>query len=307
MRRLVTAFALCAPIALAAAATALVITSGDGTGNTTAPSPDPGWSNVGTRYGAFGAVYLGNGWVLTAHHVSAGDTNFGGTLYPMVPGSNVQLSNPDSSLADLDLYHLYPPYPPLPALTISSTPPATATELILIGYGCLRGDPTTWNPAGPGPTYDGFLWGAAGTMRWGTNTVQLVPELPLFETALGTQLFATVFDESGPLHTPHEAQGASGDSGGAVFAWNGSSYELAGILVGIAGYEDQPPQTALYGNYTLPADLSVYRDEIITTMPEPSGALWAGAALAAALARLSAGTRRACRGTGCAASSPRRA
>jgi hypothetical protein len=128
----------------------------------------------------------------------------------------VQLHNPDTSLADLDLYHLYPPYPELPALTISSTPPPVTTDLILIGYGRNRGDPTTWNPPGPGPTYDGYQWGVGGTMRWGTNTVQLVPELALLETAFGTQLFVSVFDESGPLHTTHEAQGASGDSGGAA-------------------------------------------------------------------------------------------
>jgi hypothetical protein len=34
-------------------------------------------------------------------------------------------------------------------------------------------------------------------------------------------------------------------------------------------YDGQPSETALYGNYTAPADLSVYRDEIVTTMPEP--------------------------------------
>jgi hypothetical protein len=43
----------------AAGAAAVIIDSGDGTGNTSAPSPDPGFANVGTRYSAYGAVYIG--------------------------------------------------------------------------------------------------------------------------------------------------------------------------------------------------------------------------------------------------------
>ena len=57
---------------LTGAASAVIIDSSDGTGNTAAPSPDPGWSYVGTR-GGLTAVYLGDGWVLTANHVGAGD------------------------------------------------------------------------------------------------------------------------------------------------------------------------------------------------------------------------------------------
>jgi hypothetical protein len=279
-------FALGLSLALAAPAPAVIIDSGNGTGNVTAPSPDPGWGNVGSCNG-LSCVYLGDGWVLTANHVGAGNGVFGGITYPWVPGSDLQLHNPNNSLADLRMFEIYPPYPPLPALTISSIAPLAGTSLILIGNGRDRGAATSWDPdPGPPPSsIDGYFWALTGSKRWGTNTVQLVPELPVFESDLGTQLFATVFDQSGTNHTTHESQAAVGDSGGAAFAWNGSSYELAGILIAISTFQNQPAETALYGNYTLPADLSVYRNEIVATMPEPAGGLWIGLALVAALAR----------------------
>ena len=43
---------------------------GDGTGNVTAPPDDPGWDHLGTKGGTT-VVYVGNRWVLTAHHVGA--------------------------------------------------------------------------------------------------------------------------------------------------------------------------------------------------------------------------------------------
>ena len=301
------------PLAIAAAAPAVIIDSANGAGNTSAPSPDPGFGNVGICNG-LSCVYLSDGWVLTANHVGAADATFGGVTYPWLAGSGVRLHNPNSSFADLALFRLQFPYPPLSALSIaSSTATSSATHpLYLIGNGRNRGAATTWNPCGPG-SFSGWSWGAGSAIRWGTNRVEVSQA---FEPAFGTWVFGTVFDDSGFSVTAYEAQGAVGDSGGAVFAWTGSSYELAGIVIGITTFvvpanppncpvdEPQPAETSIYGNETLAADLSVYRDEIVATMPEPAGGLWAGAAL---LAWLSAGTRRACRGTGCAASSPPRA
>ena len=313
--------ALVLPLAITAVASAVIIDSGIGTGNTTAPSPDPGWSNVGIC-NFLSCVYLGNGWVLTANHVGAGDAYFGGVQYPWVTGTDVRLHNPDNSLADLRMFTIYPPYPPLPSLAIRSTTPGNNAALTLIGNGRNRGSATTWNPC-VGGSYDGYQWGPAATMRWGTNRREIAQQFSVF---FGTWVFGTEFDENGPGHTTHEAQGATGDSGGAAFALNGTTYELAGILIGIGtlGFgangqcpeENQPAETALYGNATYAADLSIYHDEIVETMPEPDGGLFAGAVLLAMLSRRitafglirpTAGTRRACRGTGCAASSPPRA
>jgi hypothetical protein len=98
-----------------------------------------------------------------------------------------------------------------------------------------------------------------------------------------TLSFFTLFDEPGfPGYTADEAQGAPGDSGGALFAKQGSTWELAGILFVIGIYEGQAANSALYGNSTGAADLSFYRDDImqITAVPEPAGSLLLGAGLA---------------------------
>ena len=47
--------------------------------------------NLGVR-GGLSAIYLGNGVVLTANHVGAGDVSFGGTVYPYLPGTAVRLA-----------------------------------------------------------------------------------------------------------------------------------------------------------------------------------------------------------------------
>ena len=78
------------------AAKAVLIAGPDGSINTTAPSPDPGFDNVGIVNGLTG-VYVRNGWVLTANHVGIGDLILGGpggTSYEAVPGSAVRFDTP---------------------------------------------------------------------------------------------------------------------------------------------------------------------------------------------------------------------
>jgi hypothetical protein len=99
-----------------------------------------------------------------------------------------------------------------------------------------------------------------------------------------TESIQTVFDSAG---SAHEAAATVGDSGGALFVWDGSAWRLGGILYAIGALFDQPPQTTLYGNTTYGADLSSYREQIqdVIATPEPCGALWPGVAAVAALAR----------------------
>lgn len=274
-------------LGLAAAASAVIIDSGDGTGNVTAPVPDPGWSYVGTR-GGLTVVYLGGSFVLTANHVGAGDVVLEGTPYTFVPGTAVQLHNTDMSLADLLMFQIHPQPPSLPPLPIWSDPdnsPPNGTELILIGHGRNRGPATSFD-CGEGPS-SGYEWGPGHAMRWGTNFVDDEAPLPVFNT----EAFATFFNAAG---SAHEAQAATGDSGGAAFAWTGTQWELAGILYAIGLCPDQPAATALYENSTYAANLFVYRDEIqgVIAMPEPSGGPWAGGLLVAALGAASRSPRR---------------
>jgi hypothetical protein len=268
------------PLLCAQASLAVIIETGDGTGNTSAPSPDPGWDYVGRR-GAPTAVYLGDGWVLTANHVGSGAVVLDGISYPAVPGSETRISNPDSSLADLIVFAISP-YPAWPLLPIATTTPTVGTDVVLIGRGRDRGLATSWDPNGPPPPgpYAGYEWDTTRTIRWGTNQIASIPAAPVLDTFSIT----TAFDAGA---TPHEAMAADGDSGGALFVDNGGSWELAGLMFAIAGYSGQPPETALYGNLTYSADLAFYRDDILDVigLPEPVGALPVGALLVAGLAR----------------------
>src|SRR5207244_7807768 len=102
-----------------------------------APFPDPTLDCVGTR-GGLSAIYVGNGVVLTANHVGAGDVAFAGTLYRYVPGSAVRLTNLDGTYADLLMFEIYPK-PDLPALPIDPVRPASQSLLLVAGNGLDRG------------------------------------------------------------------------------------------------------------------------------------------------------------------------
>jgi hypothetical protein len=67
-----------------------------------------------------------------------------------------------------------------------------------------------------------------------------------------------------------EAQGATYDSGGGVFTGTASDVELAGIMITVANYNNQPAGTAVFGDATYIADLSAYRDQINQVIPEPA-------------------------------------
>lgn len=259
-------------------ANAVLIDSGDGTGNTSAPSPDPGWDHVGILWGNT-AVYIGDGCVLTPSHVSAGPVDFGGTVYPEVPGSAVRMSNGDGTNADLVVFAV-DPAPPLPVLPISGSPPPLGAPVVLVGHGRNRGAAILWDPPWDGPEIGGYEWAPGKTLRWGKNRVDEFPQ----SKVLNTWAFNTLFDQN--VRRP-EAQAALGDSGGAVFRRKGATWELDGLLFALTTYPGQPAETSLYGQPSHAADLSFYRDQIlgVECLPEPSGGLPAGLLALGALAR----------------------
>ncbi len=237
---------------LSVPAAALVLESGDGQGNTTAPADDPGWAYVGRVAGPSG-IYLGNGWMLTANHVTVSDPEIEGVVYPVVPGTTVQLHNPDSSLADLKVFRI-DPSPNLPLLPIRTTTPPNNTNLTFIGVGRARGAATSWMGV------SGYFWSLFGGKRWGTNKVTGTG------TASGTFAFSASFTQiPGGGSTTYEAMGADGDSGGATFVKNTSTnqWELAGVMIAISTFVGQPVETSLFGDATWSADLSQYRGQLI--------------------------------------------
>lgn len=267
-----------------AQARAVIVAGGDGTQNTTAPTDDPGWANVGLLNGATG-VYIGsysNGyWVLTATHVGLGNITLGGTTYNAVGGSGVQIGG--------DLYAFrIATNPSLPNLSLSLTRPANGSEGILIGEGLNRAaslttwyvdtgvNPYTWSTTTfpeADATAGGYFYGSGNTMRWGSNTIDGAASYNV-----GTGATTGLLMDFDPI--VGEAQGAPGDSGGALFFKNGSTWELAGILSAISTFSGstppngQPGSTAVFGNLTIAVDLSSYSGALGAVIPIPEPATW---------------------------------
>ena len=243
-----------------------------GDGNETSPFGFAGWDYVGSVNGLSG-VYLGDGWVLTAHHVGPGDFELEGTTYHWLPGTDVRLQNTDGSPADLVIFSIYPYPVDLPPLALRSEPPVVGDFVIMVGCGRNRGEPTSWDPNGeafPPPELEGWTWGPDRHKIWGTNNVDGFPGSKI----LGTVAFYTSFD--GDKIFP-EAQVTDGDSGGALFIVSGTTVELAGLLYAQAASPGQPEDTSVFSNLSIAARIDFYYDDIqaAKALPEPQhGLLW---------------------------------
>jgi len=242
---------------VAAPAGAVLIASGDGTGNVSAPPDDPGFANAGVLSNN-SSVYLGNGWVLTANHVSVNPVTLGGVAHAPVPGTTIRLEHTAGVYTDLKLFRLVTD-PGLPALSIATATPAGNEPVVMMGHGRNRGAATSWNG------HDGWSWGSGRTMRWGTNRVTLTG-LNLVISGSTVRSFSLEFDDDGGV--TDEAVAATGDSGGPVFVDNGPGFDLAGLIFAVYSYVGQPLYTSLFGNGSYVADLSYYRSQIVAITAE---------------------------------------
>ncbi len=277
-RRLIPFF-----LALSHPAAAVVVASGGP--NNTAPGGQPFFSNVGSL-GSASAVYLSDGWVMTANHVASSlpaSVSFGGIPYTTVPGSFQRLGNdaPLTTFTDIVLFRLNAP-PPLPAVSLSAATPTVGSQVMMVGNGRIQNSETYWNRtviAGDGndtwvetteplSNISGFQTTTSHELRWGENVVN--DDNFVVNIGQGDVVsFSTQFDNTG---LTQEAQAVSGDSGGAVFSFNGSSWELSGMMYAVSEYETQPggADSAVFGVQTAIADLSYYRGRILNIIPEPS-------------------------------------
>ncbi|MDJ0848314.1 MAG: hypothetical protein QNK04_08060 [Myxococcota bacterium] len=235
-----------------AVAAALVVASGD-PATEQAPEPDFGWAHVGRLGGEGGvsAVYLGEGWVLTAGHAGIGKLELGEAIHRPVPASRVVLLAPGGSGArsDLALFRIESA-PPLPRLELTERTPGRGTRILLVGFGFGRGEPLEAR---------GFRWAPPRGKRWGTNRVSGQPVDVAGPGNTITRCFRTDFSRHG---TPQEAHATPGDSGGGVFTKTADGWRLAGIMVAVSRDEGQPGGTSLFGNTLSIADLSAYAVQI---------------------------------------------
>jgi hypothetical protein len=280
----------------AAPAQAVIIQTTSGTNNTTAPADDPGWKNVSIR-GNGTAVYLGDGWVLTANHVTGGNMTFNGQTFSEVPGTAFALTNNGvggkTAYTDLKLLQINGIPTGVSPVSIAATTPATGTAVTMIGGGRDRGaftqwsvntstTPWTWTEVPSGGNAAGYKTLSTRSLRWGTNAVSgtgqwissdgrdVLTTLTTFDFAAGTS----------------EAQAVVGDSGGPMFVKNGGQWQLAGIMITVDAYSGQPSPglTAVFTTNTYMADLSFYRSQIMAVVPEPDAGTLAGVALVVAAA-----------------------
>ena len=268
---------------------AIVIYGGTGGENATDPGGGLPWANVGSLNGATGVylgVYGGVPWALTAAHVGAGTLQLESGSFAAA-GPAVSIRNPDNSATDLAAFPLTST-PLLTNLSLASATPAPNSIVLLIGNGSREtGSLLYWNvkedPNGPGTsdtwtTLDsstgsnrsGYALGTSGK-RWGEALYKNT-----FDYTLGsvTQTgVATLF-----VGATGYSQAAGGDSGGAIFFHNGTSWGLLGIISAVGTLENQPANTAVTFNQTLGVSLPAYQTALLAAIPEPGHyALGAGA------------------------------
>lgn len=272
------AIALAALLVFPPVTRAIVIAGGDGTQNFSAPADDPGFANVASN-GVYLGNYGGNYWAITATHVGAGDMVLGGLTYNYVPGSAVTVLNSDSSASDLTLFRISGD-PGLATLALAGTNPGTNAVVRFVGDG-LKEDaftqwtintatnPDTWTVVGSGGDAGGYTEVSGTGMRWGDAVVAGATTVGI--SGRTTATFYTEF-----LNVAGSTQGATGDSGGAVFYKTGGTWYLAGIMSAVGTYNNgttpdgQPANTAVFTNLTFAASMADYSGFIATAIPEPS-------------------------------------
>lgn len=283
---------------VAGTARGLVINGGTGTENFTAPpgTGNPGFANVGDN-GIYLGNYSGQFWVLTVTHIGAGSIVLNGNTYPAVSGSSIIVRNQDNSTTDLTLFRIASD-PGLPNLTLlSGANPALNSTIRMVGDGRTEGASTftqwgiTTNPganddvwtAGAGTDKSGYTTVAGAGMRWGDSRMSGTASYDI-GTGVTSSFYMNYTSAAG------RTMAQVGDSGGAAFYFNSgnSTWYLAGVLGAIGTFgsgqspDNQPANTAVFGNVTLAASIPSYHSFITTAIPEPS----TYAALAGALALL---------------------
>ena len=265
-----------------------VVVASNPHGNTSAPTgtgsqpTDPGFKYVGQVNGSTG-VYLGNNWVLTANHVGAGNFTLGATTYSYDATNSYQIGGVDLRLFKINTGPAFTP------LQVATTTPSISDDVTMIGAGRkptsttattwhvdTTTDPASWDwDTSPFPaantTKSGFTTNTTKEVRWGTNEVESIVTGVTYHSYAAMDMIATDFDETGG--TAFEAQAVLNDSGSGVFAYQGSGWKLAGTIVTVANFNNQPngSKSALYGNLTYAIDLSTHAAEIngyLSPVPE---------------------------------------
>jgi hypothetical protein len=201
----------------------IFLSTADPAYNTSAPTgslTNSGWQMQG-EWGSFLGTPVAPHFFLTAKHVGGA---VGGTFW-LNGAPHVTTACFPASDCDLAVWRVCGAFPVFAPLYTNRD--EVGKGLVVIGRGTQRGLPVT--TAGPfGTRTNGWRWGAFdSTRRWGENQVTAIAD----GGEGGEQLKAEFNGDGGA----NESQLSVGDSGGAVFLREGSTWKLAGINYSVDG------------------------------------------------------------------------
>jgi hypothetical protein len=213
-------------ILIATSAPAVILYgTGDPTANTTAPTgalANSGWQHEG-RFGDFLGTAIAANYFITAKHIG-GSVGQSFVLNSVVYTTTAVFPDPAS---DLQIWQISGTFPAHAGLYSGNPGSEVTLSLVVFGRGTQRGSAVN---VGSDSHLGGWLWGSSdGVERWGTNVVGSIETDPTYG-----KLLRAPFDPTGGQN---EAHLSAGDSGGAVFVFNGSmnQWELAGINLAVDG------------------------------------------------------------------------
>jgi hypothetical protein len=264
------AFAFIAVLAFARAAQGMIVyesgTSLDNTYNTSAPGNGSPWhyvaqvTNTDPSTNA-SAVYLGNGYLITAAHVTLNSSVvLDGTSYAINFSDSITSVGPD-----LKIFQIIG-NPGLATLPLTSAATGTGDlnmNATMIGFGVGKASVITQSGSNAG-----FNWAGDTTYaeRWGTNVT-----LSTYFTDSNSVLFlGTAYDLSLGVNV---ASASLGDSGSALFENFGGTWELAGIWDSVdtngASYYADSPNNISGKDYSYAVEIEPYAAQIEADIPEP--------------------------------------
>ncbi len=221
--------------------------TGDPAYNTAAPTgllAGSGWQFEG-QWGGFLGTPIAPRFFIAATHVNGNNTNWtftwNGFAYHPVGFSRC----PDADLTVWQVAETFPDY-----ATLYTATNEVGRHCVVIGRGTRRGD-----PVGVAGATNGWQWGPGdGVERWGENDVASVEDLG---PGLGQTLRAT-FDLGGGTNECHLSVG---DSSGAMFILDGTTWKLAGIHYAVDGYFSTNADGSFFFNAALLDMLGLYVGE----------------------------------------------
>jgi hypothetical protein len=223
----------------------ILFDSSDPNHNTTAPTgalANSGWHLQG-QWGNFLGTPISPNHFIAATHVG-GTIGQTFTINGVAHTTTATFADPNS---DLTIWQVTPPFRDWARLYTNNT--EIGKRFVVFGRGTQRGAPI--EVGGPlTPVTKGWLWGPYDMVqRWGENTIEDVldtdgnPHSVIISgiVAVGPLLRATFDPSNSTKGGPNEAALSAGDSSGAIFINDGSTWRLAGINYAVDGPYNTSP------------------------------------------------------------------